>query len=77
MHTNIDRSLNLFKKVFKYIDLKIIDNLSCLNVYKAYLYSLKGVKFPYFNHYKDIQLVINEYNWRIKEWYFLSKTCVV
>ena len=71
MHTNIDRSFEFYsKKVFKYIDLKIIDNLSCLNVYKAYLYSLKGVKFPYFNHYKDIQLVINEYNWRTQRMVF-------
>lgn len=53
--------------LFKHIDIEIINELNVPNSYKAILYKLKGLEFPYYNYFKDIKCYIHKYSFKKSE----------
>lgn len=65
---------HLFKdksnELFDYINTKVIDKLNFPNRYKAFLYYIKGLKFPNELHIKNSTIYMHKYHFFKKELYF-------
>ncbi|MEB8372603.1 glycosyltransferase family 2 protein [Mammaliicoccus sp. FSL K6-3158] len=62
MKNNLSKDfIDISKKLFENIDIKIIDQLKCPTRYKVFLYHLKGEVYPYHLRNNHIRLLIHHY----------------